>query len=112
MEATRGAVRELERLLAAAREEEVGVRVGEVYACRINAGLFGVEWGKTRAVLVGEGFGWWVVGFERGDGASEEAAVGRDGLVSGSSRVAEGRAGLDQDGATVVARRGKRRRVG
>lgn len=69
--ATRGAVRELERLLVAAREEdeeeeEEGVRVGEVCACRINAGLFGVEWEKTRAVLVGEGVRWRVVEFEGG----------------------------------------------
>lgn len=111
-------MRELERLLAAAREEEEeeGVRVGEVYACRINAGLFGVEWGRTRAVLVGEGVLWRVVEFKGGQGGGRgegrEVGEGEKGGEVEAEEGEEGSAGLEQDGAMGVARGGKRRRVG
>lgn len=154
MEATRGAVRDLVRLEAVERMRREGVPMGEVVACRINAGCFGVEWGATRRVLVEEGVPWRVVDFEgvlargrerggegkrgreekvggmggdvevgerEGDGlwvengvegvdALEIDALGREGPVSSSMRVATGTA--MQDGVAVPARRGKRRQLG
>lgn len=68
LDATRGAVRDLLAKLQDVRDDgdgdEEGARMGEVFACRINAGLFGVEWGATRRVLVEEGVGWGVLEFE------------------------------------------------
>ena len=71
LDATREAVRDLEAQLLGLRGGEHGDvdvdvgEVGEVYACRINAGCFGVEWGGTRAVLVEVGVvGWRVVEFD------------------------------------------------
>ncbi|TKA32597.1 hypothetical protein B0A54_15586 [Friedmanniomyces endolithicus] len=54
LEATGPAMRDLLRLV---REFNAGVgdgeRVGEVWMCRVNSGLFRVPWAKTRGVLEG-----------------------------------------------------------
>jgi len=85
VEATRGAVRDLVRLERVERMKREGVEMGEVVACRINAGCFGVEWRRTRRVLVEEGVRWRVVEF----GGVEEGGRGRGG------RMVEGKRGRD-----------------
>lgn len=63
LEATRSALADMEDQLrkikaaaaaAAAADDKTGQRVaipGECFAVRINSGLFGVEWAKTKAIL-------------------------------------------------------------
>lgn len=57
LEATRNAVRELilEEVpkwnLKVKEDEERGEEVGEFWMCKINSGLFGVPWERTREVV-------------------------------------------------------------
>ncbi|KAK0276420.1 ADP-ribose 1''-phosphate phosphatase [Friedmanniomyces endolithicus] len=59
LEATGPAMRDLLRLVGEfnAGVEAIGERVGDVWMCRINSGLFRVPWVKTRGVLEGSEVG-------------------------------------------------------
>jgi len=105
LEATRGAVRDLGRQLGELRypggrgsvgvgERSVGgssVGVGEVFACRINSGCFGVGWEETRTVLEEVGLAMTVVSLGRDAGAPEPEERTR-GRYRGRSVEAETRA--------------------
>lgn len=69
---------------------------GEVWAVRINSGRFGVEWGRTRAILEGGEVDMRVVAPE-GEGGGEEGGDG-DGKGVDTAVVrskAEGEKGMD-----------------
>ncbi|KAF2164971.1 hypothetical protein M409DRAFT_31335, partial [Zasmidium cellare ATCC 36951] len=52
LEVTGPAMRDLLRRVTEWNEGKgEGERVGEVWMCKINSGLFGVKWGDTRSVL-------------------------------------------------------------
>lgn len=131
LEETRGAVRDLERLLEEVREGaakvgedgngeardgetgvgDMGARIGEVVACRVNAGCFGVEWGETRRVLGEEGVGWRVVEFDEGDGEGGGKGRGRGGRKGGERVREERERGKREEGLErVVGREGDRLR--
>jgi ADP-ribose 1''-phosphate phosphatase len=57
--------------------EEEG-RVGEVRMCRINSGLFAVEWGESKRVIEEMELGEGEVPAGSGDGVVEVVAYERD----------------------------------
>ncbi|KAI4086863.1 MAG: hypothetical protein LQ344_007226 [Seirophora lacunosa] len=88
LEATGKVVRDLGAQVEAYRTGEG--KMGEMGGCwsvRINSGLFGVEWQRTRSVLEGGGVEMVVVRPEvEDDGGNEKAAVGVVGKNVGAGR--------------------------
>ncbi|KAL8917227.1 MAG: hypothetical protein Q9208_008066 [Pyrenodesmia sp. 3 TL-2023] len=82
LEATRRSVQDLGRQIEAHRvREEKGEKVEQMAACvsvRINSGLFGVEWARTREVLEEAGLEMVVVR-PKGDEEGERKVRGKDG---------------------------------
>ncbi|GAB1313581.1 ADP-ribose 1''-phosphate phosphatase [Madurella fahalii] len=73
LEATGPAMRDLMRLVV--EEKERGGRIGEVRMCRINSGLFGVPWARSKAAIEGLELGEGEVPEGMGDGGVVEVVA-------------------------------------
>ena len=71
MSATRKAIEDLKRQIDGMKE------IGEVYTVRINSGLFGVEWDRTKEVLEESGVRMTVVRPEEAEGEKEKRGTKR-----------------------------------
>ena len=83
---TRTAAEDLKNQLEKLKSEDT--QLGEIWAVRINSGLFGIEWAKTKAVLEGVGLEMRVVrppDQEDGDGETTQQRGQKRGSRGGGS---------------------------
>lgn len=128
LEATRSAVEDLGRQIGAYKarsdggggegkgkgEGEVGMEMKGCWSVRINSGLFGVEWVRTKSVLEGMGVGMVVVRpEEEGEGEKAEGKkVGATGEAEGKATSGRKRKGGEEDGGEGGGKRQTRLRFG